>query len=194
MRSVAKAAKSLVKCILYRPRGVSYGRNAFIYRPAKIFGASRIALGDRTTILPHAYLNAVEEYAGVRHTPRIVIGNGVYIGRYVYLTAVDRITIGDGSVLSEHVYVTDLMHGLSPDGGPIMEQPLESRGPVQIGPGCFLGYRAAIMPGVSLGERCVVAANAVVTRSFGPLSMLAGVPARLIKTYSPASKRWEDAG
>ncbi len=69
-------------------------------------------------------------------------------------------------MLSEQVYITDLSHGLQPDRGPIMKQPLESKGPVRIGPRCFLGYRTAIMPGVTLGESCVVGANSVVTRSF----------------------------
>lgn len=193
MQSVVKALKTWTRCALYRPRGISYGRNAFIYRPATIFGASCISLGDQSTILDHAYLNAVEEYAGVRHSPGISIGKEVYIGRYVYLTAVDQITIGDGSVLSEHVYITDLTHGLSPDAGPIMKQPLESKGPVRIGPGCFLGYRAVVVSGVTLGEHCVVGANSVVTRSFGPFSMLAGSPAKLIKVYSAATGKWESA-
>ena len=192
MLPLVRVLKSWAKCTLYRPHGVTFGRDAFIYRPATILGASCITLGDQSIILPHAYLNAVERYAGVRHAPKISIGNGVYIGRHVYFVAANQIIIGDGSVLSEHVYITDLMHGLHPDAGPIMEQPLESKGPVHIGPRCFLGYRASVMPGVTLGEHCVVGANSVVTRSFGPFSMVAGVPARLIKTYSPESKRWQE--
>lgn len=185
--------KSLAKRLLYRPGGVRYGEDAYIYRPCVIHGASCISLGNRSIILRDGYLSALEQYDGVRYRPRIVIGNDVYVGRHAYLTAISEISIGDGCVLSEHVYVTDLMHGLDPERGPIMQQPLESKGPVRIGTRCFLGYRAAIMPGVSLGEHCVVGANSVVTRSFGAFSMVAGVPARLIKVYSPETKRWESA-
>lgn len=188
-----KRLRSLAKRILYRPGGVRYGQDAFIHRPCVIHGASCISLGDRSIILRDGYLSALEAYGGMRYRPRIVIGNDVYVGRHAYLTAINEISIGDGCVLSEHVYVTDLMHGLHPERGPIMQQPLESKGPVRIGPRCFLGYRAAIMPGVSLGEHCLVGANSVVTRSFGAFSMLAGVPARLIKTYSPETKQWESA-
>jgi acetyltransferase-like isoleucine patch superfamily enzyme len=71
-----------------------------------------------------------------------------------------------------------------------MSQPLHSKGPIVIGPDCFLGYRAVIMPGVTLGRHCVVGANAVVTRSFPDFSMVVGSPARLIKRYDPQSREW----
>ena len=103
----------------------------------------------------------------------------------------DEITIGDGCVLSEHVYITDLMHGLHPDQGLIMQQPLQSKGPVRIGSGCFLGYRAAIMPGVTLGDHCVVGANSVVTKSFPAYSMLVGSPARLVRSYNRKTAKWD---
>jgi len=133
---------------------------------------------------------AVSQYAGKSYRPYIEIGNRVYVGRYAYLTAMEGISIADGCVLSEQVYITDLNHGFDPACGPILSQELESKGPVKIGPNCFLGYRSAVMPGVTLGEWCVVGANSVVTRSFPAYSMIAGVPAQLIKVYSHQEGEW----
>ena len=93
-------------------------------------------------------------------------------------------------MLSEQVYISDNSHGYDPNAGPILKQPLETKGPVLIGPGCFLGYRAVIMSGVELGAHCVVGANSVVTRSFPSFSMVAGCPARLVKRFDPATSRW----
>ncbi|WP_396275136.1 acyltransferase [Granulicella aggregans] len=71
-----------------------------------------------------------------------------------------------------------------------MRQNLESKGPIVIGDNCFLGYRVAVTPGVTLGEWCVVGANSVVTKSFPPYSMIAGAPARMIKRYSLEERAW----
>lgn len=135
-------------------------------------------------------MQAVSDYEGLKYSPSIQIGDNVYIGRYAYLVACDEIEIGDGCVLSEHVYITDLSHGFNPHGGSIMKQAIESKGPVRIGANCFLGYRTTVVPGVILGQWCVVGANSVVTRSFPAYSMVAGAPAKVIKIYSPQLQRW----
>jgi acetyltransferase-like isoleucine patch superfamily enzyme len=57
----------------------------------------------------------------------------------------------------------------------------EQDAPVIIEDGCWLGANVTILKGVTLGRGCVVAAGAVVTNSFPPYSIIAGVPARLIK-------------
>lgn len=57
----------------------------------------------------------------------------------------------------------------------------------------WIGENVIITPGVVLGDRCIVAAGAVVTKSFPPYSMVAGVPAKVIKTYNHNSHEWERA-
>src|ERR1700760_1466407 len=171
-------AKDFVKGLLYRPKGVTFGEGSYIHRPYSISGRDRVKIGKRSFIRSGAHIEAITEYAGVSYQPRIEIGDDVYIGGNAYFTAIDKISIGDGSVLSEHVYITDEFHGMNPQAGLIMKQNLHSKGPGGIGRSCFLGFRAAILPGVTLGDHCVVGANSTVTRSFPAYSMVGGSPAR----------------
>jgi acetyltransferase-like isoleucine patch superfamily enzyme len=190
-RQLAATLKHTVRRLFFFPRGVRLGRQSSIGRPWIVEGSSRIHIGERTTILNGPWLSAIEQYAGHSHQPRIEIGDDVYIGHHCCLTAIDAITIASGCVLSEYVYITDFMHGFRPDRGLIMQQPLESKGPVQIGEHTFLGYRVSVMPGVTLGAHCIVGAHSVVTHSFPAYSMIAGSPARLLKVYSPSTETWE---
>jgi acetyltransferase-like isoleucine patch superfamily enzyme len=178
-----------LKDLLYRPRGVRMGARAYIFRPFAINQRQTLTLGSRAEILAGARIWTRE--CG---SPQVRIGDETYIGRHLYLTAIGSVTIGARCVLSDYVYISDCAHGLRPHGEHILRQPLESKGPVSIGDGCFLGFRACILPGVTLGEHCVVGANAVVTRSFPAYTMLAGAPARPIKTYSAEQQQWIDVG
>jgi|SRR5690348_6907643 len=182
MYSLKKAAKNLAKGFLLRPpRGVQAGAGSYIYRPRRIDGARFVEIGDRSTIHRYAWIGAFESYANITYRPRITIGRDVHIGRYACLTAISAIEIEDGCLISEYVYISDHAHGMEPNKGLIVNQPLVSRGPVRIGANSFVGYRVCILPGVVLGRNCVVGAGAVVTHSFPDFSVIAGVPARLIR-------------
>jgi len=184
--------RSLGKRLLHRPpfRIGRCGSQSRILKPRLVDGAENIEVGDRTLIREHSWLCTISEYAGESFQPRLVIGNDVYVGRYACIVASQLLVIESGSVLSEHVYISDNSHGLSPARGLIMKQKLVTKGDVRIGRNCFIGYRACILPGVQLGEHCVVGANSVVTKSFPSFSMVAGIPARLIRKYSCEKDAW----
>jgi acetyltransferase-like isoleucine patch superfamily enzyme len=183
--------KHVMRELLWAPPAkLERGDRSYIYRPRRIDGTKFIKIGSRTTVDQHGWLSAVEHYAGRTYSPQIMLGNDVHVGRYCCITCISSIVLEDGCLLSEGVYISDLAHGLDPTAGLIIDQPLVSKGPVRIGANTFIGYRACILPGVTLGEGCVVGANSVVTRSFESYSMVGGCPARLVKRYSPTQRRW----
>ena len=177
------------------PRGLAgHGYGSRILRPRRIRGARYIKLGSETVIAEHSHIECLSSWGSQNFTPVLEIGSRVYLGRNAYIVCINTIKIGDGCVISDQVYVADNSHGYDPFGGAIMKQPLHSKGPIEIGDDCFVGYRAVIMPGVVLGKRCVVGANSVVTRSFEAYSMVAGCPARLVRRYSLEKKSWIISG
>lgn len=115
---------------------------------------------------------------------RIRIGNSNYFNRNVMIDACGYIEIGDENMFGPDVYITDSNHTFGPGLAP-HAQPMQV-GQVKIGNRCWVGAKAIILKDVELGDGCVVAAGAVVTKSFPENSVIAGVPARRIKTsYVP---------
>jgi len=187
------AVKRLLKGLLYRPRGVAMGPGSSVMLPRWLLHRERIRMGARCTVGRFAIFHPMTEYGGAPQAGRIHLGDDVYIGGFSQIHAMYPMEIGDGAVLSEHVFVSDTAHGLNPLAGPIMAQPLESKGPVQIGRHVFIGFGASVLAGVTLGDHCVVGARSVVTRSFPAYSMVAGSPARLVKIFDHDSGQWVSA-
>ena len=62
------------------------------------------------------------------------------------------------------------------------KQGLEKALPIKVGNNCWFGANVSVMPGVTIGAGCVIAAGAVVTKNMPDNSLIAGVPAKVIKT------------
>ena len=119
---------------------------------------------------------------------RLRIGDRVFINSGAVVIAVKEIVIGDDVALANEVYVMDSnSHGV--EGRDHVEAP------VHIGDGSWIGARALILPGVTIGKRVVVAAGSVVTRDVPDEVLVAGNPARVVRTLDyPAGCRraWHD--
>lgn len=168
------------------------GTDSVVLLPRRIEGAPYLDVGDDVIVQPHSWIAAVARYGDQRWQPEVRIGHHCRIGRHAVITAIESVSIGEGCLLSEQVFISDHTHGAHPGATPPSRQPLVARGPVHIGRHCFIGIRACILGGVTLGDHCVVGANAVVTHSFPAGSVLAGSPARLVRTLPVPTDSAED--
>ena len=119
---------------------------------------------------------------------RISIGNDCMIGTDCHITALNGISIGDGLLTGKSVLISDNAHGYPSDRDQLSERPtvrpLYSKGKIEIGRNVWIGEKAAILGGVTIGDGAVIGANAVVTRDVPPYSIAVGSPARVIKTFN----------
>lgn len=110
------------------------------------------------------------------------IGDSVQLNDRCHIACADSLVIGDGALIASNVFITDHDHDLASKITGMNLALLTAK--VAIGENCWIGENVAILKGVELGNNCIVGANSVVTKSFPPNSILAGVPARKLKNRS----------
>ena len=153
---------------LYQHRG----KHSVIHRSARMDTPPyRIfSLGDYSVVESFACINnAVGD---------VTIGDHTRIG--LHNTIIGPVEIGNHVNLAQGITVTALNHNFSGTNKRIDEQGV-STNPVTIEDDVWVGANAVILPGVTIGEHCVIAAGAVVTKDVPPHSLVAGVPAKVIK-------------
>lgn len=159
-------------------------------------GGRRVTIGDSFYAGVSLWIEAVLHYKACAHHPIITIGANVTCSDFVHIAATTSVTIGDGVLLGSRVHITDHAHGsytgLLQDAPttPPAERCLSSGRPVVIERNVWLGDGVVVLPGVHIGEGCVVGANSVVSRSLPPNVVAVGSPAVPIKAYDFASKTW----
>lgn len=142
-------------------------------------GKGEVTLGNSVGI--GAYSRIVISTSLYKLGSFITIGNNVSIGEFAYLGGGGGLEIGDECIIGQYLSCHPENHVSSDLTIAIRFQDVTRRG-IKIGKNCWLGSKVTILDGVELGDGCIVAAGAVVNKSFPPNSIIGGLPAKLIKT------------
>ena len=156
-------------------------RQAFARGP--LHGEALEALRDgRLEIGAHVLFEP--ECARCRHRRAWRIGGGTFFNVGVMVAALELVEIGEHCMFANGCVVTDSNHRYDDPQRPVPWQGFTSKGPTRIGDNVWCGAHVVVTSGVTIGERCVIGANSVVTSDIPPFSIAAGAPARVIRTIT----------
>ncbi|MEU0133276.1 acyltransferase [Streptomyces sp. NPDC006296] len=155
-----------------------------------VFGERWIELGDHCIIGEQVTLTAgLMPDLDLGADPILTLGDGVVLGRGSHVIADTSVSIGSDTYCGPYVYITSTNHSYDDTGRPVGKQ-WPRMEPVVIGPGCWIGTGAVILPGARLGRNVVVAAGAVVRGEVPDHAVVAGAPARVVRSWDP-EKGWQ---
>ncbi len=179
-RHVRRLATARVRLLLRRAdvrlHGMTFlGRRVELTAPA---GAGRLVVG------PWCWLGddvALRAHGGrVTLGPKVVVGSGTTVNAYL------DVTIGEGTLIADGVHITDFDHRTDRLDLPIKDQGIVTS-PVRIAEDVWIGRGVTVLRGVDVGRGSVIGAHAVVTRDVPPYSVVAGVPARVVRSRRPSA-------
>lgn len=155
-----------------------------------IIGERHITIADNVSFGKFLVLtawNSFPIYDGSiqKFNPSVSIGENCNFGDYLHLTCINRIQIGNNVLTGRWVTITDNGHGTTDYNSltiPPAKRSLYSKGPVIIEDDVWIGDKATILPGVTIGKGSVIAANSVVTKDITPYSIAGGNPAKILKS------------
>ena len=134
----------------------------------------RLEIGAHTLLEPDVWITAPGD-------ARIRIGEGCFLNLGTMVASVELVEIGDHCMLANGCFVTDGNHRFEDRDRPVPWQGFTTKGPTRIGDNTWLGAHVVVTSGVTIGERCVVGANSVVTKDVEPYTIAAGAPARPLR-------------
>lgn len=154
-------------------------REAFVRWPVhgnvlEALREDRLQIGPHTLFEPGVWITMPGD-------ARVRIGEGVFLNMGVMIASRQLVEIGDHCMLANGCFVSDASHRYDDPEMPITWQGFESKGPTRIGDNCWLGVGVVVTSGVTIGERCVIGANSVVTHDIEAFSIAAGAPARVLR-------------
>ena len=149
-------------------RGVTIGRNVQF----KATDGGSVTIGDGTAIKDNCVIIA-------KNGP-LVIGKNSFIGWGTIIGSSEGITIGDDCLIAEFVTIRDQNHGTEIGKEPFRKQPMTTA-PIEIADNVWIGAKASVLAGSSIGANSIVAAHSVVNGTVESSVIVGGIPASVIK-------------
>lgn len=151
------------------------GDNVAINGPLQLWvrDNAKIVIGDNCYLDSYVRLDAAWDAV-------ISLGHHVTINAYSMINSSMGVIVGSNSLISFYVNIIDVDHGIRRSD--LIRNQLPVGSPIEIGEDVWIGLGASILKGVKIGEGAVVGAGSVVTKDVPPYTVVAGVPARKIKT------------
>jgi maltose O-acetyltransferase len=152
--------------------------------PAQSFSRTRTALlrAAGVTIGDHSLIQGAVRITGDGNPCLLVsVGSYTIISGPLHIDVGGSVEIGWGVRIGHDVSLLTVNHQIGAQG---LRSGTRVFAPIAIGNGAWLASRTTILPGVTIGEGAVVAAGAVVTRDVAPNTLVAGVPARVVRSLA----------
>jgi acetyltransferase-like isoleucine patch superfamily enzyme len=183
MSALSKAYAKIVAKLYYRRRFREFGEGSFLISPIHILNPKYVSIGRNVRVRHHLRLEAIDTL----RRPDLRVGDNCNIEQGVHIICSSRIVIGKDCSITARCAIVDTYHPFTGIGSAKIGEQLNGEAAfVEIGDNCFLGVGSVIQPNVRLGRHCVVGANAVVVAgSYPDGSVLAGVPARVLRVIDP---------
>jgi len=122
--------------------------------------------------------------------PQLHIGKNFHSTRDLTIQCARKVIIGDNVLCASNVFLIDYNHGTNPMCENYLDNALEISEGINIKDGVWIGNNVIILGNVTIGEKAIIAAGAVVTHSVPPYTIVAGNPARIIKVYNHSLGEW----
>ena len=186
---MVRMLKTIVRCfrnnteiskIKKDERKVIFGKNILVQNGKCICIDKGSVIGDNSKLL------CTVEYNGKLFDiqPQLHIGKNFHSTRDLTIQCARKVIIGDNVLCASNVFMIDYNHGTNPMCENYLDNALEISEGINIKDGVWIGNNVIILGNVTIGEKAIIAAGAVVTHSVSPYTIVAGNPAHIIKVYN----------
>jgi len=171
---------------LCQPANIHLGRRVYLDHGTYLHACPQgITIGDDTFVMHGSELH-VYNFRDLPHSG-IWIGCNCFLGEFCLIRGQGGVCVGDHVLLAPRVQMLAVNHLFDDPTRPVIQQGISAQG-IVVADGAWIGAGAILLDGIRVGTGAVVGAGAVVTRDVPPRTLVAGVPARVVRELSVQEK------